>query len=288
MPFLNSVLSKYAENLEKKSNSNLYQVVYSIGGYLGKNLKFLLVKDTYLNEAKLKFDKVLSTHVYSIQKGKLDSFGLLYNSNQTGLKKSIQQCSGQSAISCSAATLKTGTEVINKVPVAVDKSNSVEKPPQPLVKKEETSGDVATVKPEHVKESSQPAQEKTTKKATEKKQVGKQAIATLFAKQAAKEPVQKKVAVEDVQKSTSNKRVVREPSDDEQENEKKENNGEKNSSSVSKRFKLSEEEKPLKSQENKTKTKKSDKKGKQTSKTSDKKQRKRIQQFSESESSGEG
>ena len=73
---LNSVLEKYAEKA-KGNKKNPIQVVYSVGGYIGNNLKFLLAIDSKLDQAKSKLDKVLYTHVYSVQKGKLGSYCLL-------------------------------------------------------------------------------------------------------------------------------------------------------------------------------------------------------------------
>ena len=287
-------MEKYADNLKKKGKSSSYEVVYSVGGYVGKNLKFSLVKESKLNVAKSKLDNVLSVHVYSVQKGKLESFGVLYNSNLTEFKKSIQQCTGQAGIVCHAAKLKPASELAKKTVVEIKKLPEATKSFQPTVPKEETNKTSTGVKGDSSKDDNKTAPENvntkekaTSNKAAEKKPAGKPAISAFFAKHQVKEPVEKKPAVEDLKKPTTNKRIVREPSDDEIENENTNIKEDKNSSNGTKRFKLATEEKP-KSQISKSKTKKPQKKEKQSSKTAGKTQRKRIQQFSDSESSGGG
>lgn len=284
------MLGKYAENLKAKQNASTYDIVYSVGGYAGKNLKFMLVKDDHLEQAKSKLDKLLSVHVYSVQCGKLKSFEVLYNSNLTELKRSIQQCCGQAGISCGAAKLKSASELSNRTVTEVKNVAEQTKALQSTSKKDETNVGTA-LKTENEKETIKTVEEivstkeKVPNKLTDKKTIGKQAIATLFAKQQAKEPIVKKpVVVEEVPKPVTNKRVIREPSDDENENI----NTNKDQA-CTKRLKLSEEEKPLKShQASKSKPKHSQKKEKKSVKPTAKTQRKRIQQFSDSESSGDG
>ena len=290
-----SVLEKYLDNLKKKKQDSSYQVVYSLGGYIGKNLKFLLVRDINLEEAKSKFEKIISLHIYSIQKGKLEKFGVLYNSNITEIKKSIQQCSGQAAISCPAAKLKSPAELASSNVTEVQKNAEPVKLPPSTLMKEETSLDSISLKTEETEHTPQvkaTAKEKTSSKLHATKG-GKPAIAAFFAAQQAigrvnpvKEPAVKKVIDEEPKKSVTHKRLIRQSSDDESENENKDNNSEK--VKPTKRFKLTEEEKPLQSQETKFKTKKPQKKTKQSSKLSGKAQRKRIQQFSDSESNSDG
>lgn len=103
-------MEEYAEKAKQK-DPNSIQVVYSVGGYVGKNLRIFLVTDEKLKEEKSHLDRVLYSHVYSVQKGKLAGFSLLYNSNLTDLKRSIQQCNGHSSINFPAARLKTSEEV---------------------------------------------------------------------------------------------------------------------------------------------------------------------------------
>lgn len=269
----------------------MYEVVYSVGGYVGKNLKSVLVKDINLEKVKSKLDKVLSVHVYSVQKGKLESFGVLYNSNLTELKRSIQQCCGLACIVCHSAKLKPASELAIKTGAEVKKIPETTKP---TLTKEETNKSFAVLgKAESPKETSKTAHEPTNPKekvsrAAEKKTAGKPAISAFFAKHQVKEPVDKKLSVgEDPKKPTTNKRVVREPSDDEIENENT-NVEDKTSNNGTKRLKLSEAEKPLTLHTKTAKTKKVQKKEKPGSKKSGKTQRKRIQQFSDSESSGDG
>jgi DNA polymerase delta subunit 3 len=287
-----SVLGKYVDKLKKKVQDSSYQVVYSLGGYIGKNLKFLLVRDINLEEAKSKFEKIISLHIYSIQKGKLEKFGVLYNSNITEIKKSIQQCSGQAAIQCPAAKLKSPAELASSNVTEVQKNPEPVKPPPSTLKKEETSLDSTSLKTEdaeHTTQGKATAKEKTSSKLPATKG-GKPAIAAFFATQQAigrvnpvKEPAEKKVVDEEPKKSVTHKRLIRQSSDDESENENKDTNSEK--VKPTKRFKLAEE--PLKSHETKAKAKKSQKKAKQ-SKLSGKTQRKRIQQISDSESNSDG
>ncbi|KAI9552916.1 hypothetical protein GHT06_020800 [Daphnia sinensis] len=286
-----TVLERYVEGLKKKKDL-LYQVVYSLAGYVGKNIRCLLVKDTNLEKTKLKLDKIISLHVYSVQKGKLENLNLLYNSNLTEFKKSIQQCCQQSGISCPAAKLKPHAEVATNNTTEVKKNVEPVKPEHSMLKKEEKSLDATTSKPEthaelhpSIQEPLKP-KEKTSSKLPAKKPVGKPAIAAFFANQQAigrVNPVkeEKKEAVEEIKKSVNGKRVVREPSDDESENK----DVNVDTVKATKRFKLSEEAKPEKSHE--TKTKKTVRKAKHANKTSEKTQRKRIRQFSDSESSDE-
>ncbi|KAK4014330.1 hypothetical protein OUZ56_026856 [Daphnia magna] len=287
-----TVLERYVEELKKKKKDLLYQVVYSLAGYVGKNIRCLLVKDTNLKETILKLDKIISLHVYSVQKGKLDTLSLLYNSNLTEFKKSIQQCCSQSGISCPAAKLKPHAELATNNTTEIKKNVEPVKPEHAMLKKEEESLDASSSKSSIHSEShltiQDPlkAKEKASSKLPAKKTVGKPAIAAFFANQQAigrVNPVkeEKKEAVEEIKKSVNGKRVVREPSDDESENKDINVDAIK----TSKRFKLSEEAKPVKFHE--TKAKKNVRKAKQASKTSEKTQRKRIQQFSDSESSGD-
>ncbi|XP_057381041.1 DNA polymerase delta subunit 3-like [Daphnia carinata] len=286
-----TVLEKYVEELKKKKNDLLHQVVYSLAGYVDKNIRCLLVKDTNLEETKLKLDKIISLHVYSVQKGKLDNLSLLYNSNLTEFNKSIQQCCSQSGISCPAAKLKPRAELAINNTTEVKKNVEPIKPEYSLLKKEEENLDACNSKPgthteTHPQEPLKAKEKASSNKLSMKKPVGKPAIAAFFANQQAigrVNPVkeEKKEAPEEIKKSVNGKRVVREPSDDESENKDINVDAIK----ATKRFKLSEEVKPVKS--NATKTQKVARKAKRGSKTSEKTQRKRIQQFSDSESSGD-
>lgn len=290
-----SVLERFVEELKKKKKDLQYQVVYSLAGYVGKNIRVLLVKDTNLEEAKFKLDKIISLHIYSVQKGKLERLGLLYNSNRTEFKKSIQQCCGQSSISCPAAKLKSSAELATNATTETKQYKEPVKPVHSTLKKEEESLDANSSKPGTCIESEPAIQdhlktkEKALSKLPAKKTIGKPAIAAFFANQQAigrvnpvKDTAVKKEDVEEIKSSVNGKRVVREPSDDESEN--KDINVEP--TKAAKRFKLSEEAKPVKSHE--TKTKKTVNKAKKTKKTSQKTQHKRIQQFSDSESDGDG
>ena len=312
---LNSVLEKYAEKA-KGNKKNPIQVVYSVGGYIGNNLKFLLAIDSKLDQAKSKLDKVLYTHVYSVQKGKLGSYGLLYNSNLTDLKKTIQQCSGNSGISCPSARLKTPEE--RKFSKATAETKKPTEPVKPAVvkptvatetlkddKKEESSNKAVTEK------KGSPKEHKATSKPTDKKATGKPDMSAFFSKNKVKEPkaestdknkkeqveVKKEIPVEAKKAPASAKRVVREPSsseDDENEENKVENRSKKSTVvGNNKRFKLADDadvEKSKPKSQPAAKAKKPPakpaKKGKDNA--AKKPQRKRIQQISDSDSSDGG
>lgn len=253
MFLLSSVLEKFVDKLKSKKGGSIddYEVVYSVGGFLGKNLSLLLVTGATLEEAKSKFDKVLYSHVYSVQKGKLSSFSLLYESNKTELKQTVQQCTGHSSIFCPSAKLKTAEELAANKPK-----------PEPAAPKKAPDAAPLKSKPEPLKEANEinnqqqqnvpPAETIKKAPATAKPPT----MATFFAKHHVKDPENKKKVEEAKKKeeeskkqnNKSVKRVVREPSDDEDEedmevddavDQKKVTNG------SSKRFKLAEEEKPV-------------------------------------------
>lgn len=283
-----SVLEKYLDLLKKKSEFKQYQIVYSLCGYIGKNLKFTLVRDAQLESAKAKLDKIISIHIYSIQKGKLESLDVLYNSSLTELKKSIQQCCGQSSITYKQVKLKPASELTSKIVSEVKKTSEPVKKllnSETAVKKESASV-LKTDSQTH----SNGSKEQATKPLV-KKTVDKPGIATMFAKQQAKEPTIKKAAVvEDSVKQATNKRVVRESSDEE--NENIDTNTEKLSNGKNKRLKLceasEEKEDKLPKTSRATKTKPTKKKTQASNKSAGKTQRKRIQQISDSESSDGG
>ncbi len=287
------MLEKFVDKLKSKKGASIddFEVVYSVGGSLGKNLSILLVTGATLEETKSKFDKVLYSHVYSIQKGKLASFSLLYESNKTELKQTVQQCTGHSSIFCPSRKLKTAEELAANKPK-----------PEPPAPKKAPDAAPQKPKPEPLKEANEinnqqqqsipPAD--TIKKAT----ANKPAIATFFAKHHVKDPENKKKVEEakkkeEESKKQSNKslkRVVREPSDDEEDDEDMEVDDavdqKKVTNGSSKRFKLAEEEKPVVKAPVKSSKVTKSKKGKKESPKSGKPQRKRIQQVSDSSDEG--
>ena len=310
-----SVLEKYAEKSKKNSKFPI-QVVYSVGGYVGKNLKFLLVTDTKLEQAKAKLDKVLYSHVYSVQKGKLASYGLLYNSNFTDLKKSIQQCSGYSGISCPSVRLKTPEEMkLTKVTIETKKPIETKAPTvkpaaaeasKHVKKEEETSKHVADKK-------ESPKEHKTASKpAADKKAAGKQDMSAFFSKhqvkesktepaEKKKEPVEEKKTIVETKRTqaSSLKRVARDTSsDDDEDEENKVENSTKKSTVVgnNKRFKLADDDDDFEKHKSKSQpakikkapAKPATKKGKGSKVAEKKPQRKRIQQISDSESESDG
>lgn len=264
------VLEEYARVLKKRGVAESYQFIHIVGGFEGKNLKFFIVPEDGLEHAKSKLDRVLSSHYYSVQKGKLGSLELLYNSNRTGIKPSIEQCSAYSGIKCSFVKLKESSGAVppTSVPSTIHKSADV-KPAVASVLSNQS--DNKTNQEAH--DGSKSANIKTEKKPTPI--TGKAGLAAMFAKQA-QAPAKKKTEPEEEKKPATNKRIVREPSDDEIEN--KEEKGEKVTSN--KRFKLSEEPK----QEKKVEPKKT-KKASKRSGSLDRSKRRRIQQISDSEDS---
>lgn len=273
------MLEKYAENAKKKHSTDL-QVVYSLGGYMGKNLRFLLVTEDKLEESRSKLEKVLYAHVYSVQKGKLENLNLLYNSTQTELRKSVEQCTRHSGIKCTQVKVKTNEQLVTERPKPVEANKN----PEPVAK---------PIKAEPLKESNEIKHETAPASVAKKPApIGNKppAIAALFAKHHVKDPEKKKAEeeakkkVEEASKkpASTNKRVVREPSDDE--GEEMDSNPTKATNGSSKRFKLSENEsKATKPDSKGTKKAKGNSNKKET-----KPQRKRIQQISDSESSDEG
>lgn len=286
------MLEKFVDKLKSKKGASIddFEVVYSVGGFLGKNLSILLVTGATLEETKSKFDKVLYSHVYSIQKGKLASFSLLYESNKTELKQTVQQCTGHSSIFCPSAKLKTAEELAANKPK-----------PEPPAPKKAPDAAPQKPKPEPLKEANEinnQQQQSIPPADTIKKATAKPAIATFFAKHHVKDPENKKKVEEakkkeEESKKQSNKslkRVVREPSDDEEDDEDMEVDDavdqKKVTNGSSKRFKLAEEEKPVVKAPVKSSKVTKSKKGKKESPKSGKPQRKRIQQVSDSSDEG--
>lgn len=276
------VLEEYAKVLNKRGVEKSYQFIHSVGGFEGKNLKFFIVPEDKLEHAKSQLDRVLSSHFYSVQKGKLGSLELLYNSNRTSLKRSIEQSSAYSGIKCSFVQLR---------PEAVAASHQVSAAPPRFNKLSDTKTSAeSNAKPAiHPTALSDQTENKTNNDTsaqngaksnvkTDKKSSGKAGLAAMFAKQAQAPPKKKPEPepAEEEKKPATNKRVVREPSDDEIENQEEKSQ----KSSTNKRFKLSDEPKQEK--------KAAPKKTKKTSKRSgslDKSKRRRIQKFSDSEDS---
>merc|ERR1711928_104695 len=227
-----SVLEKYAENWRDKKQDKALTVVYSVGGFIGKNLRIILTSEECLPKVKLSFDKLLFTHIYSIQQKKSDSLELLFNASSTGIKKSLKQCNSFSGIHCPAVKERQIDQVAK----------------------------VTTSKP--------------STKPSGKKVIEKPATAAFFAKQQVKSatPVQKKETVP-IKANSSTKRIVREPSDDEEDK----------APVNTKRLKLVEENSSSRTQ---LKTKQKAPKSQIKNKDSVKK-RKRIQQVSDSETSDE-
>ena len=263
-----SVLEKYAENWKKKKERDPLSVIYNVGGYVGKNLRIVLTPEECLPKAKLDFDKLLFTHIFSIQQNKLTSLELLFNANSTGIKRTLERCNRFSAINCSAVEeRKLNQESITEVKTT-DSFTRIQKAP----KVEEAATETAESKN---LENKDPEIKTTASKPMGKKVTETPAIAVFFAKH----QVKNKPAVEKVEKvetvpikaNPSTKRLVREPSDDDEDK----------TPVNCKRLKLVEGEKSASS----TKLKAKQKASKKTTKSKEPaKKRKRIQAVSESES----
>ena len=107
------LIEKYAAKA-KLRNIPLTKV-FSIGGTIGKNIKFCLATEAKLPQAKSAFDKILFTYTYSIQKGELTSFNSLYNSNYVQFKKEAQHSNEFSGIFCSTIRQRSAPVYISIV-----------------------------------------------------------------------------------------------------------------------------------------------------------------------------
>lgn len=273
------LIEKYAAKA-KLRNIPLTKV-FSIGGTIGKNIKFCLATEAKLPQAKSAFDKILFTYTYSIQKGELTSFNSLYNSNYVQFKKEAQHSNEFSGIFCSTIRQRSANDLEQKYESQVQtvkpaiKQESASNPPI----KKETNGSISNAPEVNI-----PTKSPSKENAKAGSKTGKPGIANFFAKMPVKAPTEAKVLITEQSSNMNNKRVVREPSEGEEEDEEKTTSG--------KRFKLSTEHDTKtmvveKSKSNPAKRgKPAAKKNKAT--TAESKQRKRIKQISDSESSDDG
>jgi len=264
-----SVLEKYAENWKKKKPDKALTVVYNVGGYVGKNLRIVLTTEECLPKVKLNFDKLLFSHIFSIQQNKLASLELLFNASSTGIKKSLKQCNHFSGINCDSVKERQTDQESNAEVKTTDTYTKIQKIPK--VEKA-TVGETENKNPV----SKDPEIKATASKPPAKKPIEKPAISAFFAKHLVKNvsAVEKKETVP-IKVNSSTKRVVREPSDDDEEKTPVNN----------KRLKLVEEETSTVSH---TKLKSKPKASKSQTKSKEAvKKRKRIQQVSDSETSDE-
>ena len=253
-------------------------------------MKLLLISEDSLSKTKSTFDKTLYSHVYSIQKRGLEDYETIYNANHEKFKSNTNLCNEFSGIT--QPNLKQRPAQVQEM--------MVQAPQQPAkITKQESNGWIKTgpgtevknkekekLEVKDIKEESSDSkgQQKENSKPGEKKAVmNKGGISALFAKQQSKPPVEKK-PVEEEEKKATNKRMVREPSSDEADEEK--------SSKDVKRFKLSsapaKEVPPNPTNVPKTKPLKTKQQASKKKATSQQKQRKRIQQVSDSESNDGG
>ena len=247
-------------------------VVYSVGGKSGCCLKFLLAREENLEDTKSRLDCILYTHVYSIQNAGFANLEALYNSNYLKFKSSIDQCNEFSSVTCQGFRLRTAQEIQQGSNCSRNDQHSVDVKPERLQKEEPKVAtkiaDSGLEKSESLKENAKPP----TKKAD-----GKSAFATFFSKNQEKQAAVKEENKEDAKK-ISNKRIVRENSEDE---------GVSPKVNETKRFKLASDDKREKP-DAKTKVTKKGKGAKAGKKSSSKNvQRKRIQQMSESDASND-
>jgi len=266
-----SVLEKYAENWRDKKQDKALTVVYSVGGFIGKNLRIILTSEECLPKVKLSFDKLLFTHIYSIQQKKSDSLELLFNASSTGIKKSLKQCNSFSGIHCPAVKERQIDQEDSTEVKATESFTRIQNVP----KIEKAAAEETENKnPENKDQVAKVTTSKPSTKPSGKKVIEKPAIAAFFAKQQVKSatPVQKKETVP-IKANSSTKRIVREPSDDEEDK----------APVNTKRLKLVEENSSSRTQ---LKTKQKAPKSQIKNKDSVKK-RKRIQQVSDSETSDE-
>ena len=288
---LSSVLAKYVEKM-KKSESREFSVVYSVCGREGRNLKFVLATEDDLEGVKAKCGEILFAYVYSIQKGrKFSDYDSLYNVNYSKFKSNARNCNEFSGISCCSVRQRSATDLERKYEQAAESGSSKvkrEEISKGSVKTEsntEAKGDVQSPDTKmNVKENSKPVEKKAAAAA------GKPTMSAFFAKHQVKtSSVDKKSGLEDASR-VSNKRIVREPSREDDEDDA----GGKGASET-KRFKLSHDDDDdvdgpqCKSSQNvKAKAARMKPANKKKPALGSQKPRKRIQQISDSDSSDAG
>ncbi|XP_023348301.1 DNA polymerase delta subunit 3 isoform X2 [Eurytemora carolleeae] len=187
------MLFNFIEEQRKKNSTELgvvYLISASVNNDGNKKLKVLLVEEKNLSEEVKKLDKILSKHVYSVQKSKKISSTVLFSTDQISLKEDVYIANSYSAIKNKGAVPKPNTSFDR--PVEPMRNDS-----KPEIKKEVVQAEIKETNQEHEKNESIFAKTKI-KKSPEKEVVKKNSatkkpssIASMFAKQSAKPVVSK-------------------------------------------------------------------------------------------------
>jgi len=185
------MLFNFVQQEQEKGNKDL-GIVYLVSGFVKSDegptkLKVVLIEENDMEKQTNMFEKVLTKHIYSVQKHKKISSTALFATDIMSLREDIYSCNAQNAIKNKAAVPRP-SEAINQLP-------GPSKDVKPVIKKEPTSATsifkpkLETKKPSPKKVS--PSKTNIKKEDSSKKtgSAGKKTggnIASMFAKQAAK------------------------------------------------------------------------------------------------------
>lgn len=168
---------------DKGDNLNVTYIVSGVvareGDHPGVH-KIWLVKEDSLAAAKTKMKDVISVHIYSVQKTKLQDMNVLYSANYDKVKENIMSINKYSGIECPDAKVRS-TAALAKI----RQENAYQAPPEP-VKKE------SKYKPSQIKNDikKEPGSENDDKQTNGKSNQ----IASMFARQNKKVEVKKEGA----------------------------------------------------------------------------------------------
>jgi len=236
------MLFNFVTEQKKKKNSEL-GIVYLVSGnvkFLGEDpkLKVVLVEERNLEEEVKKFVKVLSRHIYSVQKSKNVTSTSLFGTDHVGLKGDVYSCNSQSAIKNKSAVPKVNLD-INRQTQQLNERNvkSEVKEVEPEMKKEikeEIKSESKTKKISSIESAFSKSKPKKSPEKADGRKLKKPTsnISSMFAKQSANAKPKVK---EELSSSTSPGKENLENVQIEGEKEENEKTATKNSASTNKK-----------------------------------------------------
>lgn len=240
------MLFNFVTEQKEKRNSEL-GIVYLVSGNvksLGEDskLKVVLVEERNLEEEIKKFEKVLSRHIYSVQKSKNVTSTSLFGTDHVGLKGDVYSCNTQSAIKNKSAVPKLNLD-INRQNQQLNERNvkSEVKEVEPEIKKEikeEIKSESKTKKISSIESAFSKSKPKKSPEQADGRKLKKPTsnISSMFAKQSANAKPKVK---EELSSSTSpgkeNLENAQIEGEKEETNEEKEKTATKNSASTNKK-----------------------------------------------------
>lgn len=272
------MLFNFVQEQQEKGNKDL-GIVYLVSGFVKSDsgptkLKVVMIEEKDMDKQSPTFEKVLTKHIYSVQKHKKISSTALFATDIMSVREDIYSCNAQNAIKNKAAVPRP-SEAFNQMP-------GPSKDVKPVIKKEPTAAASSAIATKPKLENKKPSPKKVSPSKIKKEDVSKKTgsagkkagsnIANMFAKQAAK-PKEVKPPKEDLTSKTS-------PGKENLENARIEE--EKKSESAEKK-----KESASKVTTSKASSKASSKSKKNSSSKDSTKKRKRIQVQSDSDESDE-